>query len=74
MSVSGGKALFGECKWRNEKVGRQVIDTLLEQGEMFQYPEKYYYIFSKSGFQAAALDYAAQSGRVHLISFEEMYR
>ena len=72
MAVSGGKALFGECKWRNEKVGRQVIDTLLERGEMFQYPEKYYYIFSKSGFQAAALDYAAQNGRVHLITFEEM--
>lgn len=72
MAAVDGKALFGECKWRNEKVSRQVVDTLFERGELFQYPEKYYYIFSKSGFQESALEYCREKERVHLISFEEM--
>lgn len=72
LAVSGDKALFGECKWRNEKVGRQVIDKLLERGELFRYSEKYYYIFSKFGFQNAALEYADLKGRVYLVTFEGM--
>ena len=47
MAISGETVLFGECKWRNEKIGRQVVERLLERGELFQYPEKYYYIFPK---------------------------
>lgn len=72
MSVTNGMALFGECKWRNEKVDKAVIDTLLERGELFQYPEKYYYIFSKSGFKENALEYAKQKKELHLIDFETM--
>lgn len=73
MSVSGDKALFGECKWRNEKVDCHVLERLLERGELFHYPEKYYYIFSKSGFQDEILQYSRQKEWLHLISFEDMY-
>lgn len=72
MAVADEKALFAECKWRNEKIDRNVIDTLLARGEMFHYQEKYYYFFSKSGFQKSALEYAEQNKRVRLISFEEI--
>lgn len=72
MAVSGNKALFGECKWKNEKVEREVIDTLLSRGELFQYPEKYYYVFSKSGFREDAVEYSQIKENVRLISFEEM--
>lgn len=72
MSVSDDKVLFGECKWRNEEVGRQVVDKLIERGELFHYPEKNYYIFSKSGFQKDVLQYCRQKEYVHLVSFDEM--
>ena len=72
MAVLGNKELFGECKWKNEKVEREVIDTLLSRGELFQYPEKYYYVFSKSGFREDAVEYSQIKGNVRLISFEEM--
>lgn len=74
MAVADEKALFAECKWRNEKIDRNVIDTLLARGEMFHYQEKYYYFFSKSGFQKSALEYAEQNKRVRLISFEEIQK
>lgn len=74
MAISGETVLFGECKWRNEKIGRQVVERLLERGELFQYPEKYYYIFSKTGFKEETTQYCSEKERVYLISFEEMCR
>lgn len=74
MAMSGETVLFGECKWRNEKIGRQVVERLLERGELFQYPEKYYYIFSKTGFKEETTQYCSEKERVYLISFEEMCR
>lgn len=73
MSVFEKKALFGECKWRNSSVGEEVLDTLAERGEMFQYYEKYFYVFSKMGFTEAAKKYAEQ-GTFKLITFEDMLR
>lgn len=72
MSVSAEKALFAECKWRSEKAGRAVIDTLIERGGLFAYSEKYYYIFSKSGFEKSATDYAKEKRNIKLVGFEEM--
>lgn len=74
MTVMDNKALFGECKWRNDKVDCTVIETLMKRGELFPYSEKYYFIFSKSGFQKEALEYAKQNERIRLISFDEMCR
>ena len=66
-----GQMLFGECKWRNGKVDACVIQTLLERGELFACPEKYYFVFSKSGFDAGTDSLAEQFG-VRRIAFEEM--
>ena len=74
MSVSGDKALFAECKWRNEPADAIVVNNLLERGEMFSYPEKYYYVFSKSGFGKNALQLAKKNERIHLIDFKSMQR
>ena len=51
---------------------REVIDTLLSRGELFQYPEKYYYVFSKSGYKEDVVEYSQNKGNVRLISFDEM--
>ncbi len=65
------KALFAECKWRNELTDLPVLNQLQQRSSLFHHEEKHYFIFSKSGFtprcqEAAALPY------VHLISFSQM--
>ena len=50
-ALSDKQLLLGECKWKNEKVGTDVLKTLVERGTLFSYPEKYYFVFSKSGFE-----------------------
>ena len=72
MSVMDKSAFFGECKWRREKVDISVIETLVDRGELFAYSEKYYYLFSKSGFQDDAIEYAEKNRNVKLITFDEM--
>ena len=43
-------ALFGECKWRNEKVDLGVLETLMKRGRLFSYKNVHYFLFSKAGF------------------------
>jgi AAA+ ATPase superfamily predicted ATPase len=64
------KAIFGECKWTNENVSESIVDQLIEKAAMFYYPQKYYYIFCKSGFTDAAL--AKASDHIRLIAFKDM--
>ena len=44
------RMIFCECKWTNELVGSTVLDSLVEKSQMFNYDEKFYYLFAKSGF------------------------
>lgn len=72
MSEQDNSALFGECKWRNEPLDMETVYTLLRRGELFHYEQKYYYLFSKSGFTQAVSDYVATKTEINLISFDEM--
>lgn len=72
MSVLDKKALFCECKWRKEKVGSDVLEILMERGELFAYPNKYYYIFSKSGFDDAITLSTNANANVKMIGFRDM--
>jgi AAA+ ATPase superfamily predicted ATPase len=54
-------ALFGECKWRNSRMGDDVLLNLIRKSELFPgIPEKKYILFSKSGFTTKLLNIAAQ--------------
>ena len=68
------RALFGECKWTNKPVDKAVLDLLLDKGEMFAYPDKYYYLFSKSGFTEGCIEAAADNSRIRLVSYEDILR
>lgn len=70
-ALGENRMLLGECKWRNAKVDAKVLETLLERGELFAYPQKYYYVFSKSGFEKNTDSLAEQFG-IRRISFTEM--
>mgnify|MGYP000043172405 FL=1 len=43
-------ALFGECKWTNEKVDQGVLKTLVSRSQLFSYTEVHLFLFAKTGF------------------------
>ncbi len=65
-------ALFGECKWTNEKVDLNVLDTLIERSNLFTYSNKYFYLFSKSGFTKSCIDKASSMPQVNLITYSQI--
>lgn len=67
-------AVFGECKWTNEKIDLGVLETLIERSNIFSYKTKYFYLFSKSGFTKGCTDKAKELGNVFLIDYDEMIK
>lgn len=65
-------ALFAECKWRNEKVDLDILETLIERSRLFHYKNVHYYLFSKSGFTKECMDKAKEMGNVTLVSYGDM--
>lgn len=65
-------ALFAECKWRNERVDTDILETLVRRSKLFRYTKVHYYLFSKSGFTKGCAEKAAESGNVTLVSYEEI--
>lgn len=66
-------AIFGECKWTNDKIGTDVLDVLIERSRLFQYQKNYFYLFAKTGFTNGVISRAAEMGNVTLIPFDEIY-
>lgn len=67
-------ALFAECKWTNEKVDVGVLDKLIERSNLFNQTERYYYLFSKSGFTQGCAEKAKMLGKVKLVEYEEILK
>lgn len=65
-------ALFGECKWTNEKVDLGVLETLIKRRELFPYKNVHYYLFAKTGFTKGCTDRANEMGNVTLVSYKDM--
>ena len=65
-------ALFGECKWTNEKIGLSVLETLVKRSGLFPYQKKHFYLFAKSGFTKGCVDRAKEMGNVALVSYREI--
>lgn len=60
IGTDGNKGIFCECKFRNELFDLPEFNDLLSASEIFtQINEKYFYLFSKSGFTQAVKDQAA---------------
>lgn len=67
-------ALFGECKWTNEKVDAGVLETLIKRSQLFHYKNTRLYLFSKSGFTKGCIDITNRLGNVTLVTFEDILR
>ncbi len=65
-------ALFGECKWTNEKVDVSVLETLIRRSRMFHYRTKYLYLFSKKGFTQGCMNQADEAGNVTLVTYADI--
>lgn len=74
MGTDKDAALFGECKWTNEKVDLNVLETLIMRSGLFHFNRKHFYLFAKSGFTKGCIDKAAEQGNVTLVTFAEMLR
>lgn len=68
------KALFGECKWTNEKVDISVLETLVKRSELFSYKKVHYYLFAKSGFTKGCIDQAKEMDNVTLVNYKDIVR
>lgn len=68
----GERAIFCECKWTNGAVGAGVLGSLLERSGLFNYKEKYFYIFAKAGFTEQLRSEAASAGNVTLLTPGDM--
>ena len=69
-SKDSSSAIFCECKWSNDKPGSSTLDNLIEKSSIFNYAEKYYMLFSKSGFSEELTKRA--SDRIILVDFSTM--
>lgn len=65
-------ALFGECKWINEKVDVGVLETLIERSQLFHYQNVHLYLFAKRGFTKGCVDKAMETRNVTLVSYENI--
>ena len=72
MGTDKNAALFAECKWTNEKVDLGVLETLVERSNLFNYQDKYFYLFAKTGFTKGCTDKAAELGNVTLVPYNEI--
>ena len=66
---------FGECKWQNRPVGRNVLIDLIKKASQVQWHsgnrQEYFLVFSKTGFTGAAKAFAAERN-IKLISSAEL--
>ena len=65
-------ALFAECKWTNDFVDVEVLNTLTERTKLFNYTKVWRWFFAKAGFTGRMLEEAKKHDDIRLIRFEEM--
>ena len=73
MSTQNDKALFGECKWTNDKIDIDILNTLIDKCSQFDYKSKDWYLFSKSGFELSLIEKAKKESNIHLITLNDVY-
>ena len=62
-------ALFGDAIWSDEPTGASALRSLEERSRLFRYPNRHFYLFSRSGFTDECADLAGQFN-ANLVAFE----
>ena len=67
-------AIFCECKFRNVLFDKSEFEDLMSASEIFtQVENRYYYIFSKSGFSQWVLDETAKNDNIRLVAIDALF-
>ena len=76
IAKDGNDYLFGECKWRNEKLDISVLNELKVKADAFSMNRKnsYYVLFSKSGFTEAVMSEAKLDNHILLVDLTELMK
>lgn len=74
MGADKDSALFGECKWTNEKIDLGVLEALTQRSTLFRCQKPYFYLFAKTGFTTGCIAQAAKMGNVTLVSYEDILK
>lgn len=76
IANDGKDYLFGECKWRNEKLDISVLKDLKAKADVFSMNRKnsYYVLFSKSGFTEVVLNEARADDSILLVDLAELMK
>ena len=74
IANDGKDYLFGECKWRNEKLDISVLKDLKAKADAFRINRKnsYYVLFSKYGFTEAVLNEVRSDDSILLVDLAEL--
>ena len=67
-------AVFAECKWRNENVDLDVLETLIDRSGLFHYTKVHYFLFSKTGFTKGCMEKAEKMGNVTLVRYADIVK
>lgn len=63
-------AIFCECKWTHSPVDIDILNDLREKSDLFNYNDKHYYIFAKTGFTEKLRRESENNDNIKLICFE----
>ena len=67
-------AVFAECKWRNENVDSDALETLVDRSGLFHYTKMHYFLFSKTGFTKGCVEKAGEMGNVTLVTYDDIVK
>ena len=74
IAFAEDKAIFGECKWRNEQIGEDVLEELIRKSKLFsQFKESHYMLLSKSGFSKTLISRAKKDDCISLVGVNDMF-
>lgn len=74
IALTGEKAIFGECKWREQPVGENTLNDLARKAKLFSFFTSINFIlFSKSGFTPALEYKAANHDGIILVGVNDMF-
>lgn len=73
VATNNSKAIFCECKWRNEKTGVEVLENLKNKSLLLtKYKPIRYFLFSKSGFTGTLIEKSKNTTELELISIDKL--
>lgn len=74
ISKTEKEAVIGECKFRNERFGKQELDTLLDRARLIRgYHVIHFLLFSLSGFTDAVMEEIGKTDQFTAADIDDLY-